>query len=651
LKNKFCNFLVLLLAFSSTSFNLDQTPNPDQLATMVNSDQPMKTPSLFALQAHWDQDTHVNKTFFTQIGTIERHYISDYYETVQCGHAETPLKFIGLNKLGKFTLVHRNVVHMLDFEDPTRIPMTIMFRLSRPPRSYSNNHLWPLHLQPNPVLGLQEPPFQVASAATGTELVSTHYDEDLGWVSVLANTYGQPVFITFTAPLSEMQLTFAAYTRFRADQPPVPHNAIIDHIPIRIADRDMFDTHRQVELGQRVHHKLALGIEAHVTHPATMDMEAERPTTSQEFHEKWYRFTAMISRNAEQLRFATSSGSMDIRVPALNCIRFIDESPPEHRATMAVLLDYIFLMTPEALTNFIECCHRRNLLIPPPEKALVTYGGHLIDCVQNKKVHHPDPNLPACYDHSANQPNMQQILTALYKSRPVTKGKTLLTAAKYRKAIATGRSTSSMLEPVVGNFNAWQHHLIGVEHEKGEVSKWLPLTASGAPSPVAHPNAPQVPSTRASSPTPASGTPKYTMEDIISLLKMLRPADSAASSSAATDTASEGTSKAAAPSPQPPAHSRSKSQGRQPSTDSGRSTSPSPRSTSPFEFRSRPISTGTRRKSGDRSHSTSPHPHRQRFDQQSEPGMYNASTNVYKWVNPNLVKKRSASRPSRLDLH
>jgi hypothetical protein len=410
------------------STNYDDGNDLTSITAAANVPVPEECATLFAVQPTWDLQTA--NTFLTEIGTVDPTTIRQFYAD-QWPKSAATLKFIGVAAIDDQFLVYKNMVHMLDFADPRRIPMTIHFSLEVPPASYSKNPLWPQPDLDDSVLKV-EAPFLIASAASGQDLVTYYQHPTKGWCAVLANTYGQPVFIAFTKNLPEVRLAYTAYTRHDASQLPVPHDdCIVDHIPVRIIDRDAINIVRHAELAERVMHKMALRFISHVTLPGTIDLDGRRHVADKQFRSQWDAFASSICVNSQYLPFRTTpNGMQQSDQPYTH--HLIGQAPPKHRAGLAVILDYIQDITVDQVLDFINCCWKRKLLFPPPSISLLAYGGHVNVChARSLKTQVKAGPVPTSFAHASKAPSMVSILTKVKRPAPCPNAAVFATAAQY----------------------------------------------------------------------------------------------------------------------------------------------------------------------------------------------------------------------------
>lgn len=351
--------------------------------------------------------------FYTQIGSIDPKAIKANYEELwNLSNTGEAFQFIGVPKFDKRFKVHRNLPHMLDFMSSCRMPMTLEFHMALPPDAPEFNPLFPVdRLHMGAFNHPYAPPFRVSSAATGPNLVTTYRDDQKGWISVLANTFGQPVFIMIDTPLPDCYIHVHAYTRYFKDQDPWYFKTSLEFkIPVRIAPYNMDVIDRAMELTARVNHKQTFGILAHVTVPGSFDME-HRTITNTFALEDWKQFNSIILSNSRHLVFKTGeNGILDtFKIDYV----VLDQFPPHFQASIAVLMDYFQDVTTSDILDFVKCCKTKGILFPLTNLSLQAYTDHLTTCKKLTPLPLDSISSKPPYAHSFEIPSMAKVFSLI----------------------------------------------------------------------------------------------------------------------------------------------------------------------------------------------------------------------------------------------
>jgi hypothetical protein len=336
---------------------------PAQARNNNNIAPPEQRPAPGPFRAHheqqrWDPRSHSHQQFLTEIGSVDPGFISEYYQDSWQNHDTSPFHFIGLTTIEEQTIAYVNTTHMLAFTDRNTIPTSFSIHLTVDILA-KNNPLWPDRLLPNPGLTGTRPPFLITSAATGDTLVESYRDPTKGWTYMVANNFGQPLFIMFTEPVEDIMLSFTAFTRHRADQDPIPvDDSLTFHLPLRVSAQRMDPFLREAELISRVYFKHSHHLIAHAIIPDTLDT-MENNNDAITIDNLWYQFNTAIKSYNAYFRYITGPEGVRSRPNILaadstRVISLVRSAPPEQRLVLATLVDYVPNLTTSQLKKFIH---------------------------------------------------------------------------------------------------------------------------------------------------------------------------------------------------------------------------------------------------------------------------------------------------------
>ena len=272
----------------------------------------------------------------------------------------------------------------VDFREPSKIPSSIEIYIDLPEESAGHDQA--LATGQHPLHGKQ-PPFFVASAATGDSLITRYYNTQKGWVYHLANNYGEGLFIAFNRPIRHGRVHYNYYTRQSPTLPPMPPKQnVVGHFDVYVQDHP--DYHLQnMEIAERVRHKLTHGLRAHVTVPGTIDLcRRFRSRRTKELSKKqWSEFCSAIKRQNSHFKFQVAALGVVRDYYTRQVRQMLSSKTTEMAAMLAVILDFHGLTMDENKFNlFLACCAANDIEVPGVEDALTAYHHHHAVCHEPK---------------------------------------------------------------------------------------------------------------------------------------------------------------------------------------------------------------------------------------------------------------------------